>query len=129
MDPVTVVETALFAGAAAGAKDTASQAIKDAYATLKSLVSRRVKEQPGGEVAIAEHAGDPETWRAPLIKALTAVGVDRDEELIVAARRLLELVDPAGSTAGKYAINITTGDRSVVAGTIAGSVATGDQAR
>ena len=36
MDPVSVVLAALAAGATAAAKDTASQAVKDAYAESQS---------------------------------------------------------------------------------------------
>ena len=41
MDPITLIVAALAAGAAAGLGDTASQAIKDAYAGLKGLIKRR----------------------------------------------------------------------------------------
>ena len=36
MDPVSMVLTALATGATAAAQDTASQAVKDAYAGLKA---------------------------------------------------------------------------------------------
>src|ERR1700722_6846176 len=42
MDPVTLIVAALVAGAAAGLKDTASSAIKDAYNGLRGLVLRRL---------------------------------------------------------------------------------------
>jgi hypothetical protein len=38
MDPVTLIEVALTAGAAAGVKDTASSAVRDAYEGLKAKV-------------------------------------------------------------------------------------------
>ena len=41
MDPITVIVAALAAGAAAGLKPTAEQAIKDAYAGLKALILAR----------------------------------------------------------------------------------------
>ena len=41
MDPVTLILTALAAGAALGVKDTASAAVKDAYEGLKALVKKR----------------------------------------------------------------------------------------
>src|SRR3712207_3079083 len=125
MDPVTVIETALAAGAGAGLKATATEAVKDTYAGLKALVLRRVKDQPAGEVAVVEHENDPETWAAPLAKTLTAAGADQDTELVAAAQRLLQLLDPDGTRAGTY--NITaTGDRSVAANVIHGGVHTGD---
>ena len=46
MDPVTLIVTALAAGAVFGLKDTASAAVKDAYAGLKALVKRRFVGRP-----------------------------------------------------------------------------------
>src|SRR3954454_5891399 len=104
---------------------TATQSVKDAYARLKALALRRVKDTPTGEVAVTEHEKDPSTWSAPLAKTLTAVGADRDAELIAAAQRLLQLLDPDGARAGTY--NITArGDRSIAAHAIHGDVYTGD---
>ena len=47
MDPITLIVTALAAGAALGVKDAASSAVKDAYAGLKALVSKRLARQAG----------------------------------------------------------------------------------
>jgi hypothetical protein len=41
MDPLTVIAAALLAGAAAALKDTAAQAVRDAYTGLKSLIARK----------------------------------------------------------------------------------------
>jgi hypothetical protein len=41
MDPVTLILTALVAGAAASVKDTANQAVKDAYNGLQDLIKRK----------------------------------------------------------------------------------------
>lgn len=125
MDPVTLIVAALAAGGGAGLKDTAAQVVKDVYAGLKALALHRVKDTPAGEVAVIEHEKDPGVWSAPLAKTLTAAGADQDPELIAAAQRLMELVDPAGTKAGTY--NVTAfGDHSVAAGTIHGGVHIGD---
>ncbi|MGY1668951.1 hypothetical protein [Geodermatophilus sp. SYSU D00696] len=130
MDPVTLIVAALAAGASAGVTDTVSQGIKDAYAGLKTLVLRRVKDVPAGEVAVVEHAKDPDTWAAPLAKKLSDAGAGTDPRVIEAATRLLQLTDPDGSRAGNYTVNIAaTGDRSIAAHTIHGGVYTGDTAR
>jgi hypothetical protein len=112
VDAVNLIETALAVGAGAGMKATATQAVQDAYAGLKALVLGRVAKQPTGELTVAEHAKDPETWSAPLTKALRSAGADQDAKLIDAAQQLLQLVDPAGANAGAYVIT-ATGDRSV----------------
>ena len=125
VDPVSLILLALAAGAAAGVKDTASQAIKDGYAALKRLVSSRVAKQPTGELVVAQHAADPETWQAPLRKALTDADASNDQELVTAAQELMELIDPQGTRAGSYTIT-ASGDRAVAAQTIIGNVSTGD---
>ncbi len=46
MDPVTLIVTALAAGAASALQDGASAAVKDAYARLKALVKKRFADRP-----------------------------------------------------------------------------------
>jgi hypothetical protein len=104
MDPITLIVTALAAGAALGVTDTASAMVKDAYAGLKALVRKRLGGRPGAELVLARHEQAPETWQAPLMAELSETGADRDRELIAAAKALLELVGEAGG-AGKYAVD------------------------
>jgi hypothetical protein len=105
VDPVTMVVTALAAGAVVGVGETASTAVADGYRGLKSLLARVFGANPRAEMVLAEHETDPDTWRAPLIKLLSDSGVDRDEQVIAAAQRLLGLADPQGSQAGKYVVD------------------------
>ena len=96
MDPITLIVTALAAGAALGITDTASSAIKDAYAALKTLVRKRLGGRPDAELVLAKHEQAPQTWRAPLMAEL----------------------DEAGARAGKYAVDargaqgVQIGDRN-----------------
>lgn len=106
MDPVTLILTALAAGAALGVKDTASAAVKDAYGSLKALVKRRVSGRPDGELVLARYEETPETWERPLAAELTAVKADTDPELLTAAEALMRLIDEAGSRSGKYAVTV-----------------------
>ena len=46
MDPVTLIVTALAAGAASALQDGAAAAVKDAYARLKALVKKRFAGRP-----------------------------------------------------------------------------------
>jgi flavin-binding protein dodecin len=127
MDPVTLIVVALAAGATKGLTDAASNAVKDAYASLKKLVLGKVSDTPSGAVAVQEHEADPDTWQAPVTKLLTESGAGDDQSLVTAAQRLMELLDSAGAQAGKYVVNITaSGDRSVAAHTVHSSVSTGD---
>jgi hypothetical protein len=115
MDPVSLIVLALAAGAGAGLKDTAAQAVKDAYGGLKSLARRRLHGQPDGELVLDRHETSPKTWAAPLAEALTGAGAGQDPELIAAARALLRLTDPAGSQQGKYQV-LVTGSSGVMVG-------------
>ena len=54
MDPITLIVTALASGAALGVTDTASSAVKDAYAELKALVKKRLAGRPDAELVLAE---------------------------------------------------------------------------
>ncbi len=106
MDPITLIVTALTAGAALGISDTASSAIKDAYAGLKALVTKRLGGRPNAELVLAKHEQAPETWRAPLMAELDEAGAGHDADLVTAAEALMHLVDQAGARAGKYTVDV-----------------------
>ena len=46
----------------------------------------------------------PRSHRAELEAALTDAGVEKDADVVAAARRVLELVDPEGVAVGKYQV-------------------------
>jgi hypothetical protein len=106
MDPVTLVVAALTAGAASGAREAATTAVKDAYQGLKRLVSARFVGRRAAEIALTEHEADPETWRAPLATELIRTAAVDDPRVIEAAQRLMALLDEAGSKAGKYSVDL-----------------------
>lgn len=93
MEPVTLVLTALAAGAGTGLTDAASSAVKDAYASLKEALAERFGDRPAAELALVEHESDPELWRAPLGQYINEVGVD--QRLIHLAEQLLRLAPNA----------------------------------
>jgi hypothetical protein len=72
----------LAAGAAAAAKDTASQAIKDAYSGLKERVQQYFAGKQHAEVALEGYEQDADTWQKPLQKAMEASGahIPRDAQ-------------------------------------------------
>ena len=106
MDPVTLIVTALAAGAASALQDGTSAAVKDAYGRLKALVTRRFAGRAKAELVLAEHQAAPQTWEKPLAAELSAAGADSDADLVAAARALMDLVDAAGSRAGKYVVTV-----------------------
>jgi hypothetical protein len=107
MDPVSLIEAALVAGATASAKDAASQAVKDAYAGLKTLLSRLFAGKSHAQVILDEHEADPQTYEKPLKKLLTEAHADQDANLLAAAERVMTLVQPQQAGMGKYSIQNT----------------------
>src|SRR6266566_3615302 len=114
MDPVNVVLAALAAGAATAAKDTASQAVKDAYSGLRALVKNRFEKKPQAEVALAEYEKDQDTWQKPLQKSLVETGADQDEAIVQQAQQVLKLVNPQQASQGKYNVQIGEGKGIVI---------------
>jgi hypothetical protein len=106
MDPITLIVTALAAGAALGVSDTASAMVTDAYAGLKALVKKRLGGGPGAELVLARHEQAPETWQAPLMAELAETGADGDRDLIAAAQALLDLAGEAEGRAAKYTADV-----------------------
>jgi hypothetical protein len=86
--------------------DGVSDAVKSAYGKLKQLVATKFAGSRSAEVALDEHAGDPETWQAPLSKALNASGAVSDVAIIEAAQQLMTLLDPDGASQGKYQVDL-----------------------
>ena len=107
MDPVTLIVTALAAGAAAGRQAIAGDTSKDTYTALKALIQRKFAGKPKAELALAEHEDDPETWQVPLRKALVKEYVDQDQQIIEAAQKVMQLVHPQQAAIGKYNVQIT----------------------
>jgi hypothetical protein len=106
MDPITLIVTALAAGAASGFKESASAAVMDAYEGLKGLVRKRFAGRRDGELVLARHAEAPKAWEGPLAAELAAVGADQAPDLVAAAQAVMKLVDEAGSRAGKYTVAV-----------------------
>jgi hypothetical protein len=111
MDPITLIVTALAAGAGEGAlealEDDVKDAIKAAYETLRGLVRNRVCDQPGAELVLAQYEDDPGPWETPLAKMLHDAGAAVDANLLAVAHALLELVDAVGTAEGKYDVTIS----------------------
>ncbi len=107
MDPITLIVSALAAGAALGLKDTASSAVKDACASLKALLRKRLAGRPAGEQLLARHEADPARWEATFAAELEAVGVGDDPELVALAQMLLSLAEKEGFRPAKYRVDIS----------------------
>ena len=102
VDPVSLVVGAL----AAGVSETGKAAVQDAYEALKRRLSALFSRKPAAELALAEHAADPDTWEKPLAKALAESGAETDPQVIAAAQEVMRLLDAAGAAAGKYRVDL-----------------------
>jgi hypothetical protein len=114
----------------------AKTALMDAYTALRDALRHRLAGHPQAEQALEADETDPGVRQARLGADLTDSGADRDEQVLAAAQRLLELADPTGARAGRYAVDangarqVHVGDATVhvdtsygaVAGTITGPV-------
>jgi hypothetical protein len=88
MEPVlTTILAALAAGAAAKAKDVASQAILDAYNGLKALIVRKLDGDETG-VSVVEKKPESENAHAVLAESLTEKHLQSDGELQEGAQQL-----------------------------------------
>ena len=114
MDPLSLIVAALVAGASAALKDTASDAVKNAYAGLKSLLKRKFGNDTFAESVLDKHEENPKTWEEPLREQLVAAGAPDDEQIVAAAAALLERADPHGAQIGKYNVQISGGQGTVI---------------
>lgn len=108
MSSVTGVEmivAALAAGAAAGSTDVTKSAIADAYIGLKNLLRRRLMGRDRAQEALDAVEVESGQWQALLSRDLADSGAAADEQVIIAARRLLSLAEPDGATAASYQVS------------------------
>jgi outer membrane receptor for Fe3+-dicitrate len=98
MDPISVIVAALAAGAAAGVKPTAEQAIKDAYAGLKGFIQRK-----WGQVNVSQLEANPtsEARRTVVKEDLAQTEAAKDRELLALADTLLDAVSRHAPDAAK----------------------------
>lgn len=118
MEPVTLILTALVAGAAKAAGDAAP----DAYKGLKALIQKKFAGKPEAEMALAKHEEKPKVWEEPLKEALVESGVDQDQETLKAAQAVLDKIkEQSGGqeiihqtiSHVKYAATSGSGDASI----------------
>ena len=115
MDPMSVILSALAAGAVAALQETAGQAVKDGYNLLKGLIERKLQGNPKAEVVLREHEKDPKTWEKPLEQTLADGKIDQDEEVVNAAAQLLTLIQTQQS-GSKYNVQVSGDVQGMVTG-------------
>lgn len=98
MDPISIIVTALAAGAATVLKPMTEQAIKDAYAGIKALIRRKY-----GHVDFAILEADPasKARQAVVKEGLEKTGTGQDEEVLRKAKFLLDVIQAHASDVPK----------------------------
>ncbi|MEU7788001.1 hypothetical protein [Amycolatopsis sp. NPDC049159] len=109
VEAVELVVTALTAGAAAGMKDTATAAVKDAYAGLQNGIRRLLaRDDSPGEASLLEaYAANPDEHRDELVAALTSADTASDPEVLSAARALLAELGARDERPAKFTVRVT----------------------
>ena len=90
MDPVSLIVSAMAAGALAGLKDTAANAVKDAYRAVKRLLSEKYSRV---NTSALEDNPKSQIQQAAVKESLEATAAATDEELLQAAKNLLAVVE------------------------------------
>jgi len=124
MDPLTLIVTAIVAGAALGAKDIANKAVHDAYASLKHLVIRKYGDTADIVDAIARVETNPDSKgrQIALQEDLQAAGVDQNSKVLKKAKAVHKACKKAGPQAVTYYNAVLTGSGAIAQG---GGVAAG----
>jgi hypothetical protein len=104
MEPISLILTALGAGAIAATKDVAGTAVKDAYEGLKALIKKKFAEQGKSDPStiIEKFEKKPEVTKPLLEDELKEAGLEKDEEVLKAAKAVMKQEDPEGAGTGKY---------------------------
>jgi hypothetical protein len=105
MEPIAMITGALAAGAAVAVKETTSQAARDAYSGLKSLIRKRFREKksPEGETALVKFEEKPQVWKDPLKDLLSETGAGKAEDILKAAELLEKIL--SASPEGRAALS------------------------
>jgi hypothetical protein len=90
MDPISIVVSAVVAGASAALKDTTGMVIKDAYAGLKQFIFDRYRAV---SVDLVEQEPTSQSRELVLKEDLQKAGADKDEELLRRAQALLDAIE------------------------------------
>lgn len=125
MDPITLIVSAVVAGAALAAKDVGVQAVKDGYVGLKKLI---VSKFGGGAQAAIEQleqqAKTPQTpetepiqqaWESTLKATLTAAKAGQDQEVLKQAQSFMELLKQQGLGGAPTTYSATLSDDGAIA--------------
>jgi hypothetical protein len=94
VDETSMIVAALAAGASAGMSATATNAVKDLYALLKTLIHRRFTGREDARRELEADQTEPGVWQTRLGQDLHDSGAATDQQILDVARQLLATADP-----------------------------------
>lgn len=104
MEPIAAIVTALALGAAAGLKEVAGQAVRDAYSGLRAIIQRKYAKVP---LVQLEENPESRSRRGVVEEELAAAGAEHDEELLRQAQKLIDAVQQhAPETAAAIGVSL-----------------------
>ncbi len=125
MEPISLIVSALVAGAVASAKGVGAQAVKDGYAGLKTLIIRKFGGKGDVTAALeqAEKKPDSKGRQDVLKEEFEDAGAGQSAEVVRQAQALLDLLKEHGAVPGDVYQATLIGDGVVAQGP--GAVAAG----
>lgn len=98
MEPITMILTAVVAGAAAAGKDIGGKVVKDTYAGIKSLITAKFTNQPETQKTLKQLEQNPKdkTEQTNLANQLKTIDAANDQELLTLAKSLLTELNRQG---------------------------------
>lgn len=110
MDPIT---TAIVAAIAAGASKVGEQAVVDAYAKLKDLLTKKLGAKSDVVKAVKEVEAKPDSSgrKDVLQEEIAAAKADKDPELLQAAQVVIKVIK--AKPGGEQIVLTATGDQNI----------------
>jgi hypothetical protein len=130
MEPISLILTALVAGATAAGKDVAGKAVKDSYEGLKALIKKKFEGDALAQGMIEAKPEEIKQVEGLLKTKIAAVGIDKDEEILKAAEAIMKRENPEAFQGVQY--NTTSnvqGDVIGSSGTNSGTINVGNITR
>ena len=114
----TAIQAAIVLGITSGATEVAKTAVVDASNGLKALIRKKLGKENEVTKAISDLETKPNSTgrKVSLQEEVTAAKLDQDQEIVAAAKALIELIK--ASPTGQEVINQTViGDKNIFSGT------------
>lgn len=117
MDPISLILQALEAGTTpdVGYQAMIPDEILDRYGSFTDLLGQKLADTATGQAIIEQYAAQPDMYEGVLVELLEEQGLDHDEDVLNAARDVLELTDVRGAVRGEYTIDYDDDDLENVA--------------